>query len=266
MSHCMEGSKLVEQYRELGYVGPLRAFSADELNGVGPAVLGELNGKYSGLLAIRNRHLDWEVARRLVSSAAMLDAACQVLGPELVLWRSNFFIGKPGRGIGWHQDEYQTLLADPVNQVSLHLGITAASEDNCVMIVPGTHVLTREQLAEMGFNFIRGSDKGAYGTPNFWRGESSPGKRFDVVKMTVRPGEFFLFHPSLVHASRDNTTPVPAAAAAPAAAIPPRVGLGLRITVPRNQILPGAFAETASRGDYPVRLKHSDTVLRWSAE
>jgi ectoine hydroxylase-related dioxygenase (phytanoyl-CoA dioxygenase family) len=192
------------------------------------------------------------------------ESAALILGPELVLWRTNFFAIRQGRGLPWHQDEYRTLLSDPLAQVSIHLGITGATEANCIMVLPGSHRMTIEELADEGFNFIPGTDKGAYGAPNFWR---DPSRSLNITRMLLRPGEFFVFHPRLIHASHDLTAPANDPRKAPlfpAALPPPRVGFGLRITVPENEVLPAAFAETITRGDHCVRMicNRGDYVLR----
>lgn len=250
--------KHLEQYETYGFVGPLKAFGATELGGVAEAVLREVGQNRGGIISKRNRHLDWPVAQRLVKARAIVESAAQILGPDLVLWRTHFFVGYPGQGLGWHQDEYRTLLADPLNHISIHLGITAAPADNCVMLFPGSHKMAPEALVERGFNVKPGTGKGAYGNFGFWR---SPEYPLEVVRMVLRPGEYFIFHPRLIHGSHDATSLPKGPDNIPSIqgsnrALTPRVGFGLRVTVPGNKVLPAAFAETIARGDHCVKLQY----------
>jgi non-heme Fe2+,alpha-ketoglutarate-dependent halogenase len=249
-----------QKYQEDGFIGPLKAFEPSELAGIGERVVKELEAKDYSLASKRNRHLDWDLAKHLATPPAIIEAVTRLLGPDLVLWRTNFFTGMPGRGVRWHQDEYRTLLAAPANQISLHLGITAAPPENCVMVIPGSHRLSRDELHRRGFNFMQGTDEDGYGAPNFWRSPASPNH---PVKMVLKPGEFFAFHPLLMHGSLDATRPPEAEppregilqrlgkrlASLGTKPVPPRVGMGLRVTVPGNDVLPAAFAETLPRPD-----------------
>jgi hypothetical protein len=267
-----ENADVVETYKNLGFVGPLTAFSRDELVGVKEAVMDELESDDFSISVKRNRHLDWDVARRLTYAPAIIDVVTRLLGPDLQLWRTNFFIGIRGRGVRWHQDQYNGLLRDTTNQVSVHLGITEATSDNCVMVSPGSHLSDRTAIAESGFNFIDGTDEDGYGAPNYWRQAKS---NLEVVKMMLKPGEFFVFHPMLLHASLDVTSPPPtpppslstrplrnarklARGAQPRADLRadgyPRIGFALRIAGPHNEVFKAAFAETVKRGDHCVKM------------
>jgi hypothetical protein len=244
-----------QKYRENGFIGPIKALEPSELEGFGERIVEELESKNHSVAAMRNRHLDWDIAKFLSTRPALIEVAKMLLGPDLILWRTNFFTGRPSRGLRWHQDEYRTLLADQANQISLHLGVTAATPDNCVMVIPGSHRLSREELLCSGFNFIQGTDQDAYGAPNFWR---DPDSAIHPVKMVLRPGEFFAFHPLLMHCSLDLTwspegqRPPDKLAADGEQVTPTRVGIGLRVTVPGNEVLPAAFAETLPRPDHCV--------------
>src|ERR1700747_2102327 len=152
-------AKEQQKYRENGFIGPIKALEPSELDGIGECVVEELESKNYSLAAKRNRHLDWDVAKHLATLPAIVETVTRLLGPDLILWRPNFSTGQPGRGVRWHQDEYRTLLADPSNQISLHLGISAAPPDNCVMVIPGSHRLSRDALHRLGFNFLQRTDE-----------------------------------------------------------------------------------------------------------
>jgi hypothetical protein len=245
--------KPAEDFAALGFIGPFKAVDAAEVEGIAGTLLNELAHTSSALAAQRNRHLDWDRVRRLTAAAAIVDRAEQLLGPDLVLWRTNFFVFRAGDGIRWHHDEYKSLLADTSKQLSIQLGITPATEDNCLLLFPGSHAMTQAELASAGFHAIPGTEENLGGT-NFWR---DPAASAPIVKMTLHPGEFFIFHPRLLHASYDLTglPDGPSASLAPQRETTPRVGLTLRVTVPNNEVFPAAFAETRERGDYCVPLR-----------
>lgn len=240
---------LYDSYEHEGFFGPVKAFEEEEMRQIAPAVLHEFEQSKDAFSARRNRHLDWDVAKHLAFAPAIVQAATQLLGPEPRLWRTQFFAMEGGQGLRWHQDEYKALLADPLRHLSIHLAITHATPDNCLIVAPGTHRMDRSQLAELGFNHIEGSDQNAYGAPNFWR---TPTETTPLRKMILKPGEFFVFHPMLLHASFDLTTPPNAFVATRTPGSARRIGLGIRVAARENAVYPAAFGETASRGDHAV--------------
>jgi hypothetical protein len=243
-----------QHYAARGYAGPFRALPADAAILLAETLLREVGGADAPFSARRNRHLDWPLIDDLARACPIAQLASALLGEDLVLWRSQLFFMAAGKGLRWHQDQYLTLLADDTRQVSVHLSLTRTREDNCIRIVPGSHTLNHEDLAARGFNLIAGSEGGKYGAPNFWR---DPVSALEALPMLLEPGEFFVFHPRLLHGSRDVTVPVDLrsegepAVPKPAA---PRIGLGLRIAAASNTVLPAAFAETLPRLDHCVRI------------
>ena len=239
-----------QHYAAQGYAGPFRALPAGTALDLADALLREVGGSDAPFSARRNRHLDWPLVDDPARARPIAQLASALLGEDLVLWRSQLFFMAKGKGLRWHQDQYLTLLADDTRQVSVHLSLTRTQADNCIQIVPGSHTLSREDLAARGFNLIAGSEGGTYGAPNFWR---DPASELAALPMLLEPGEFFVFHPRLLHGSRDVTQPVDVRPAIDAQA-PPRIGLGLRIAAASNVVLPAAFAETLPRPDRCVVL------------
>ena len=239
-----------QSYEAHGFAGPFRALPAETALDLAGTLLREVGGSDALFSSRRNRHLDWPLVESLVKARPIVQLASTLLAEELVLWRSQMFFMHAGKGLRWHQDQYLTLLADNTQQVSIHLSLTRTVADNCIRIVPGSHTFSRAELAARGFNLIAGSEGGKYGAPNFWR---DPAGELKALPMLLQPGEFFVFHPRLLHGSRDVTTPVDARPdGGPEAS--PRIGLGLRIAAASNTVLPAAFAETLPRPDCCVTL------------
>ena len=239
-----------QHYRTHGFAGPFRALPADMALDRAETLLREVGGSDAPFSARRNRHLDWPLIDGLARAQPIVQLARALLAEDLVLWRSQMFFMASGKGLRWHQDQYLTLLTDDTLQVSVHLSLTQTLPDNCIKIVPGSHVLSWAELAARGFNRNAGSEGGKYGTPNFWR---DPAGELEALPMLLEPGEFFVFHPRLLHASRDVTEPVDVRPVGGSQARP-RIGLGLRIAGASNTVLPAAFAETLPRADRCVAL------------
>lgn len=270
---------MTRQYADQGYVGPLTAFTPREMRAIIPQVKEEM-ARQSELRGWRNRHLDWDVARTLTTCPAITNAMTELLGPDLLVWRSNFFVVSPNRGLPWHQDEYNSLLQDPLNHITAHLAITKATTNNCLMIIPGSHKYTRETMASHGFEHMQHNDVEArLGTPRYRR---IPERAPEPVRVMLKPGEFILFHPSLMHGSADNLTSSPKKRSiaarirnrlirswqrADSGPGTERIAFGIRATVPKNKVLPPAFAETLPRVDKCVLLtganRGENEIMDW---
>lgn len=181
----------------------------------------------------RNRHLDLPSVARVCRLPAIVDRVAQLFGSDLILWRTQCFLqsGKPGEGLGWHRDLYVNLLESPRTSLSVHLAVTEAPDDNCVLILPGTHNMTTEQIcSEHGLALLPGKESNRQGSPQF---DGAPARSSGIKRMPLKPGEFFIFNEALVHASSEVANPSR-----------PRVAMGMRITVPSVKVLPLAFADT----------------------
>ena len=97
----------IEHFHQQGWLGPYTSFS--------PAEMAEIRDRLeTGLLGTptvwggsqyQTRHLDNRQVYDLCTHPAILDRVACLLGPDLVLWQSNFFLKEPGsKQIPWHQD------------------------------------------------------------------------------------------------------------------------------------------------------------------
>lgn len=262
----------LKHFEENGFWGPLDALSPSEMEPIKLEVEKEfLRAQQAQKMSIpitRNRHLNWSVAAKLCSTQAMVSTVTKILGNDLILWRSNLFAIPKNTGLAWHRDEYLTLLSEPSQQISVHLAISESTEDNCVCLLPGTHKMKPAELIEMGLQKIEGTDKDVYGAPNYTR---SSALAIEPVKMLLKPGQYFLLHPSIVHASSGRTTesanadnnntgftrwkPQFSNFSLPYSG---RLALGIRITIPSVRVFSAAFKETLPRIDKCVLLSGSN--------
>jgi non-heme Fe2+,alpha-ketoglutarate-dependent halogenase len=250
----------IEQFERDGFIGPFATYAPGEAEQKLRPIREEVSRlpnplpkgprKRTWLPHVRNRHFDLPAVSELCFHPAILAQLSSLLGPDLVLWRSNLFVqgSDVGFGLDWHQDQYRTLLAEPRTNLSVHVAVTAATEDNCVVVLPGSHRLTRDEIREeYGLRFRDGSDSGAYGSPAY---DASPEIQRElapkVTRMVLAPGEFFVFHDALLHGSNLNN---------PGSGDDhTRIGVAIRVTVPSIQVLPSAFEEVPDRGHRAISV------------
>ena len=201
----------VDFFVENGYLGPYAAMSpaimadvrrqieADVLTTDGP------NPRSRG----QSRHMDQPAVYDLATHPAIIDRIAGILGPDLVIWATNFWLKQPGGAeIPWHQDINFWPLEPPIN-ASAWIAIDEATvENSCVQIIPSSH---RQSLPhtkaedDMGF------------------GEMAVPAAFDAsgaVNMELQPGEFFIFSERTLHRSSKNTSDKR------------RLGMSVRVTLP----------------------------------
>jgi chlorinating enzyme len=239
-----------EEFRQRGYLGPFAAYEPAQMADLREQLEPQVHQLPDGLGSaatprhyVRNRHLDLPLVAKICRHPALVERLAALLGPDLLLWRSNFFIqsGMPDDGLPWHQDRYLTLLAEPRTNLSAQFAITESSRENCMVFLPGTHRLSREELrAKYGLEFQEGTEGGAYGTPRFH--PVDPG-RLPLEPIVMKPGEFVIFDEALLHASSI------------AERASKRIGLAVRVTVPQVRVLPEAFVES-------LPLVHRCALLR----
>lgn len=201
-------------FHDEGYLGPYAAYGANEAQPVQPLLESELfestgpppNG-------LKSRHLDSRLVYDLCTHPAILDRVAGLLGPDIVLWQSNFFNKEPGsKEIPWHQDaNFWTDQIEPNLTVSAWLAIDpAVSANGCVQLLPRSHrKLIRHVEATSEHEFPEQADPNAF--------DADPRQ---VVSMELKPGQFFLFTERMLHSSAPNRSNRR------------RLGLAVRFTIP----------------------------------
>jgi hypothetical protein len=211
----------VEQYHRDGVLGPYALLSEAEMEVarrvvdreiIAPAEHDDPNLHY------HDRHLDHRTVCRICRRPELIDRVASLLGPDLMIWRSNFQVKLPAvqasgdaaryAEVPWHQDGAYFGL-QPLVLVSAWIAITEATEENgCMQVVAGSHTQT--------FQHDHDPERRAFG-------RSVPEQAIDttaVRTLALRPGEFVLFNENTLHGSGPNRTSEP------------RVGFTPRISVP----------------------------------
>lgn len=205
-------------FRQQGFLGPFTLCP--------PAAMQELKPALEAVLRTpppdhprseNNRHLDQALIRKLVTHPEILARLRVLYGPDLLLWRTNFFVKDPGsKEIPWHQDFNFWPLEPPVI-VSVWIAIDRASvENSCVRLIPGSHRLVVPHTVVTDDSKYPGF--GIEAAPNLIDDRLS-------VAMELEPGQFFIFNERTLHGSPPNRSDKT------------RLGLTARFVVPLVQVM-----------------------------
>src|SRR5262245_4942683 len=217
MEDALQGPRLLtpiecQRFWERGYLGPYRALETEAAEAAAEYVMDTVMGGVTEWVGMRSprhcRHLDDRVVHDLCASPAIVGRMAALFGPDLILWRSNFWCKNPGDPeVPWHQDLINWPL-EPMVNISAWLALDQVTEENsCVQLIPGSHkfIFPFEPIGD-GAVTVR--------VPGKWVDSTA------IVNMELRPGEFFLFSERLLHGSSPNRSSRR------------RLGLAIRVTVP----------------------------------
>jgi hypothetical protein len=199
----------VEHYHRQGYLGPFKFCTPEQMMEMRvsieaifkpasqkdlPTMIQHLNyNMQQGF----GRHHDHKILYDISASPEIVDRMTSILGEDLLLWRTMFFVKEPGaKKIPWHQD-YDDWPIEPYLAISAWLAIDESNiENGCVQILPGSH---REM-----YPLVPVTDDVLDGFPKM----AKPGSFDDSnpVNIELKPGEFFLFNERLLHRSSANNS------------------------------------------------------------
>jgi ectoine hydroxylase-related dioxygenase (phytanoyl-CoA dioxygenase family) len=189
----------------------------------------------------RNKpHLVFGWANRLVRHPKILDAVEDLLGPDLLVWGSGFFIKEPHDPayISWHQDSTYWGLSHP-DIVTAWVALSVSDAANGAMqVLPGSHL--RDQLPHRDTfaqnNLLTRGQEVAV--------EVNPA---DAVMMPLQPGEMSLHHVRIVHGSEPNRADYR------------RIGFAIRY-------VPTYVRQTAGPKDYAMLVRGADRFRHFDYE
>lgn len=201
----------VEHYHREGYVGPFTLCPPAEMAVIRGRIDDELIGTWNEWpgAQYQTRHLDSRIVYDLCSHPHILDRVECILGADLVLWQSNFFMKEPGgKEYPWHQDANYWPIEPPIN-VSAWIAIDPATAENgCVQLIPGSHRKLAPHIpADAAHQFPEQADPAHVDVDK-------------AVDMVLEAGQFFLFSERMLHHSNANRSEQP------------RTGLAVRLTAP----------------------------------
>jgi len=195
-------------YAEKGYFSPQPVLGREEANGFQKRFqkyFDQYTDRLSCLLQRDRRiymidtHLFLEWVFRIVSHATILDAVESVLGPNILVWGTQWFPKLPGDRayVSWHQDGTYWGLHPP-NVTTAWIAFSESTPANgCMRVVPGTHntpkLPQRETYAPNNM-LSRGQEIAV---------EVDETKAVDLI---LQPGEMSLHHIGIIHGSGPNNS------------------------------------------------------------
>ncbi|MCA9660155.1 MAG: phytanoyl-CoA dioxygenase family protein [Myxococcales bacterium] len=177
------------------------------------------NAEYAtrGLNA-RDKHLDDPELLDLYAHPAIVERVAQLLGPDLLLWRSQFFPKYPKMGgTGWHQASsylnetmrVATLTPPDLSQLfqlTVWVAITDSTRENgCLRVVRGSHREIEPMRIEE-YDPVKHADNkmDRFGTRLLQTyNEVDPSR---VVDLEMKAGQFVIFTERLMHGALPNST------------------------------------------------------------
>jgi non-heme Fe2+,alpha-ketoglutarate-dependent halogenase len=244
----------MQRFYQNGFAGPFTLCSREEMIELREKVLEEMQTPSTiyGQITGRDRHLDCERLFRLVNRPELVERCAQLLGPDLMLWRSDLFLKPPGfPEITWHQattyiseEGYKGALYPP--DIDKLWGVTVwiafddvDLENGCLQFLPGSHrrINTIHLAAKDGGQFASARVKMEI--------DIDPAK---LVNMEMQAGQFVVFSERCVHGSPPNRS-----------ADRRRFGMAFRVVLPEVRCYSGA---TTQRVSY---LEQEFNLEKWGA-
>jgi non-heme Fe2+,alpha-ketoglutarate-dependent halogenase len=199
-----------QNYAERGYDFPIEVFSPsevaefrwyfDEFYLYHQEQLRNLPAnKHGSIYGHTHTFLRW--VYRMVSHPRVLDAVEVILGPNLTVRDTAWFVKMPGdkKYISWHQDGTYWGLHPPKATTAWIALSDSNSENGCMRVVPGSHKhLQPHQETYAEDNALS-------------RGQEIAVKveEREAVDIVLRPGQMSLHDVAIVHGSRANTSDKP---------------------------------------------------------
>jgi ectoine hydroxylase-related dioxygenase (phytanoyl-CoA dioxygenase family) len=204
------------RFRTQGYLGPYQMCSPEEMADLRPAIVDVVQDETIKQRNWRehNRHLDSRVVYDLATHPEILSKMVSLYGPDLLLWRTNFFVKYPGdKAVPWHQDANYWPLEPPIIITAWIAVDPSTKENGNIQIIPGSHRKTIPHVkATPEVQFKQMADDGYY-DPN------------DLIDLEMQPGEFILFNERTLHHSKANLSDKR------------RIGLAVRAIIPQVGVL-----------------------------
>ena len=197
----IDGAELAERFAEFGYFFPVTVMNATEAFSYRTELESLERRIRSSQLGNKTQlnypHVIFRFADAIVRTPRILDAVEAMIGPDILVWGSTFFIKEPYSEsyVSWHQDlRYWGLDSDAV--VSTWIALSPVNKANgCMRFVPASHkgglVDHKDTFTES--NFLTRGQEAAVAID-----ESK------VVHVELAPGQASFHHGRLLHASASN--------------------------------------------------------------
>ena len=239
----------VAAYRRDGFLLPLTAFDADtaqryraELEAfearIGTPLSGSLTQSKRKYRARTYLLCRWTY--ELVSHPAILDVIEDVIGPDILVFTTSWFIKEPGAPhvAGWHQDATHFGLEPNDQHVTAWLALSDASLDSgCMQFMPGSH-----RRGQMPHTY--GMDASVNDAEQWIE---KPGDAATAADCCLAPGQFSLHNTLCIHQSGPNRSR------------DRRIGIGI-------SYVPASVRHTGSRRHPALLVRGADRSGHWDLD
>ena len=243
----------VAAFHERGYTGPHRLISEEEMDQFRTKLEARLEKKSKtyGFKTNRDRHLDSHDVLDLFAHPAIVEKLTQLLGPDLLIWRSQVFNQEAGaKPISMHQastymfEDFTHPILIPPNrdelfQLTIWIAVDDANlENGCMQFIPGSH---------KNINLVKRGGKGTF--YNFSFELQHDYQQEDYIPVPVKPGEFIIFSERTIHGNPGNRSDQR------------RMGINYRVVTPATYIYKGKRRHHAAQMQETYDLKKWRPVL-----
>lgn len=197
----------IEFFNREGYFYPIDGISPQRAAELLEALDGfeREQGVSAGVFKLKG-HLCFPEAWDFVREPAILDAAEDLIGPNILAFGSRFWVKPSGDGsfVSWHQDSAY-FGCDPHDMVTCWVALTPANKGNgCLRAMPGSHLhgYSHVETYENAPGVAEGEKKNLLG-----RGQRIEGlDESKAVHMELKPGQFSIHKERMAHASYPNNS------------------------------------------------------------
>jgi len=190
----------IDQFREQGYVSPVRIMSEQEATLVRQKVEAFESAQGRGLygLQVTKCALLFPWIYDIVSRDNLLDAVEDLIGEDILMYQNGAWFKEPSSDayVSWHQDSTYYGI-DPLDMITCWIALSDASEESgCMQVIEGSQKLgqlpveytelTPDNLLASGQNTILEKETAS------------------IATMPLRPGEMSIHHVCTVHSSLPN--------------------------------------------------------------
>jgi non-heme Fe2+,alpha-ketoglutarate-dependent halogenase len=202
--------KQLRGFYEDGFIGPLDAFSPEEMADFRKDMLEAEKSvcETYGFVTPRDRHFEMPRLWGYMKHPAIVERVAQILGPDLLVWRTQMFHKPPkAPAIQFHQastfmvEDYQNPALHPANrdeifQLTVWIAVDEATHENgCLDFIRGGH----SSMRTIKFGGEEGFYNAAYSL-------EYDRENAEVVRVPCKPGQFIIFMERCIHGSAANTT------------------------------------------------------------
>ena len=243
----MQDNILKDRFDTDGFVGPISLWKEDEMLSFSNTIHAFINNQkaaqdwYSSVVCeeadsecpvetIYDAHWQSELIRNLCKQPQLIELLEGLMGAELCIWRTTFWIKEPGaRRVEWHQDTYKEENLGSFPNINAWVALDEAPEDNCLWFCKGTHnsiidLVTFKQ--ETYVAALKQSEQLPFPPIH---------PQSEIIKMPLSAGQCVVFDGRTLHGSPPNKT------------AHRRAGIVIRF-IPKNYKLSGFSGEVMNLG------------------